>query len=76
MNCDDLINKIKQNILIKQPIFVYDWQFNFITKYNGMMEAENSLKIRHEKIKQYALLNKPYSGKEGEFYFSFHKLLK
>ena len=40
------------------------------------MEAENNLKIRHEKIKHSAKLNVLYSGKEGKYYFSYHKLLK
>jgi hypothetical protein len=40
-----------------------------------MMEAEYNLKIRHEKIKQHAISNKPYSGEEGDYYFSFHRLL-
>jgi hypothetical protein len=40
------------------------------------MAAEYNLKIRHEKIKELAISNKPYSGKEGDFYFSFHRFLR
>lgn len=75
LNCSELIEEIKKNISIKQPIFVYDLQFNLINKYSGIVEAESKLKIRHEKIKQHALSQKPYSGAEGEYIFSFHRQL-
>lgn len=36
------------------------------------MEAEKNLKIRHEKIKQYAISNEPC----GDYILSLHRLLK
>jgi group I intron endonuclease len=75
LNCFELIEEIKKNNSIKQPIFVYDLQFNLISKYSGIIEAESKLKIRHEKIKQHALSQIPYSGSEGKYIFSLHRLL-
>jgi hypothetical protein len=75
LDCSELIEEIKKNISIKQPIFVYDSNFNLMNKYSGIVEAESKLKIRHEIIKQHALSQKPYSGAEVEYIFSFHRLL-
>jgi hypothetical protein len=75
LDCYELIEEIKKNISIKQPVFVYDSQFNLINKYSGIIEAESKLKIRHEKIKQHALSQKPYSNAGVEYIFSFHRLL-
>lgn len=75
LDCSELIEEIKKNISIKQPIFVYDLKFNLMDKYSGIVEAESKLEIRHEIIKQHALSQKPYSGAKGAYIFSFHRLL-
>jgi hypothetical protein len=40
--------EIKNNSAIKQPIFVFDLDGIYLRKYNGIVEAEENLKIRHE----------------------------
>jgi len=70
-DCDNLIKEIKLNSNIKQAIFVFDLSGNFIKRFNGVMETEEKLNIRHEKIKQAA------SSKShiGNYIFSYHRLL-
>jgi hypothetical protein len=70
-NCDNLIKQIKLNSKIKQAIFVFDLKGKFISKFNGILEAEKYLKIRHEKIKQSAISKTP----EGKYLFSYHRIL-
>jgi NUMOD1 domain len=44
---------MKKYINIKQAVFMFDSnRKNFIIIYNGIMEAEKELNIRHEKIKK------------------------
>ncbi len=71
LNCSELIEDIKINIFIKQPIFVFDKDKNFIRKFDGIMLAELELGIRHEIIKKHVISNLPYDN----YIFSFHRLL-
>lgn len=60
-----------KNSSIKQAIFVFDANKQFIYKYSGIMEAEKELGIRHEKIKKYANLKLVCNG----YIFSYHRIL-
>lgn len=71
LNCSKLIEDIKNNILIKQPIFVFDKDRNFIRKFDGIKLAELELGIRHEIIKKHIISNLPYDN----YIFSYHRLL-
>lgn len=68
---DYLIEDMIKNSSIKQAIFVFDSNKNFLAKYSGIIEAEKELGVRHEKIKNYAKLKLPYNG----YIFSYHRLL-
>lgn len=70
-DCENLIKEIKLNSNIKQAIFVFDLKDNYIRRFNGVVEAEANLNIRHEKIKQAALSNSTI----GNYKFSYHRLL-
>jgi NUMOD1 domain len=69
--CESLIKEIKLNSTIKQAIFLFDLNGNFIKRFNGIIEAESSLKIRHEKIKKAAISN----SNIGNYKFSYHRLI-
>lgn len=71
LNCSKLIEDIKKNILIKQPIFVFDKDKNFIRKFDGIKLAELELGIRHEVIKKHVISHLPYNN----YIFSYHRLL-
>jgi group I intron endonuclease len=65
----DIINKA----YIKQAIFVFDSRSKkFIRKYDGIIEAEKDLKIRHETIKNSIVNNKPI----GNYIFSYHRIFE
>jgi len=59
---NDLILEIKNNFHIKKAIFVYNINYEFIKKFEGVLHAQKELNISHEIIKKYALLNNPYKG--------------
>jgi len=54
----NLIQSIIQNIKIKKPIYIFNSNFEFLKEYNGIMEAEKDLNVRHEIIKLHALNKK------------------
>jgi hypothetical protein len=70
-NCDNLINEIKLNSSIKKAIFLFDLEFNFIKRFNGIIEAEKYLNIRQERIKKAAISNSSI----GNYKFSYYRLL-
>jgi hypothetical protein len=51
-------------------VFVYNINKEFIRKFDGVMHAEKQLNIKHETIKKYAELKKPYK----EYIFSYEVL--
>ena len=63
-------NYYKKNSHIKKAIFVYNNNFEFIRKFEGVTLAQRELNISHEIIKKYALLNRPYKG----YIFSYERL--
>lgn len=68
----NLVNKMQNSAHIKQAIFVFDSKSkNFLRKFNGIVEAENALNIRHEKIKYSILNNQEIEG----YLFSYHRLM-
>lgn len=71
LNCSILIEDIKINISIKQPIFVFDKDKNFICKFDGILLTESELGIIHEIIKKHAISKLPYNN----YIFSYHRLL-
>lgn len=66
-----LILEINNNSYIKKAIFVYNTNKEFIHKFEGVTHAQKELKINHDLIKKYALLNTPYKG----FMFSYERLI-
>jgi group I intron endonuclease len=68
-----LMVDIRNKAYIKQAIFVFDSLSNkFIRKYDGIIEAEKDLKIRHETIKNSIVNNKCI----GNYIFSYHRIFK
>jgi group I intron endonuclease len=68
----NLINNIQSNARIKQAIYVFDSKTKkFLSQFNGIIEAEKVLVIRHEKIKNSIINNKSVEG----YLFSYHRLL-
>lgn len=63
---DDMIN----NKHIKRAVFVYDENMNFLSKYEGVTDAQRALKISHSIIKKYAEINAIYKN----YIFSFERL--
>jgi len=45
---------------------------NFLSKYDGVTDAQKALKINHSTIKKYAEINAPYK----DYIFSFERLNK
>lgn len=62
---------IKNNSHVRKAVFVFNLNKEFLHKFEGVLLAEKELNIGHEKIKKYALLNKPYKG----YIFSYERLL-
>jgi hypothetical protein len=60
------------NISIKQPIFLFDTNKNYIKEFKGIVDAESELKISHDIIKKH--INTKISYKN--YYFSYHRLFK
>jgi len=65
-----LVREIKDNLHIRKAVFVYNIDKEFIQKFDGVTHVQRELNIRHEVIKRYALINKPYKG----YIFSFDRL--
>ena len=65
---DDIIN----NTHIKRAVFVYDNNLNFISKYDGVTDAQRALNINHGTIKKYAKIGGAYQN----YIFSFERLNK
>jgi len=68
----ELIININKNSEIRKAVFVYDTSYIFISKYNGVMEAQKALGINHSTIKNYAKVNGIYKG----YIFSYERLNK
>ena len=68
---NNLILEITNNSHIKKAIFVYNNNYEFIRKFEGVTHAQRELNINHDIIKKYALLNSPYKG----YIFSFDRLV-
>lgn len=67
-----LMEEIKSKTYIKQVIFVFNSETKkFIRKYDEIMIAEKELRLRHEKIKDSIIKNKPLNG----YIFSYHRLI-
>lgn len=67
---NNLILEIINNYHIKKAIFVYNTNYEFLFKFEGVTHAKRELNISHEIIKKYALLNSPYKG----YIFSYERL--
>lgn len=67
-----LIDNITKNSHIKRAVFVYDNNMNFLSKYDGVTDAQKALNINHSTIKKYAEINAPYK----DYIFSFERLNK
>lgn len=59
---DDLVLEIINNKHIKKAIFVYDYNYNLINKYDGVMVAKRALNISHTTIKEMAEIEGKYKG--------------
>jgi group I intron endonuclease len=68
--CYELIDKINRNSYIKKAVFVYDINKKFIRKFDGVTDAQKTLKINHSVIKKYANLTSEYNG----YIFSYERL--
>jgi len=67
-----LVDKLVSSAHIKKVIFVFDaTNHQFLMKFNGIMEAERELNIRHEVINKYIQLGTAYNG----YLFSHHRLI-
>ncbi|KIH86266.1 GIY COI i14 grp IB protein (mitochondrion) [Sporothrix brasiliensis 5110] len=67
---EELIISINKNSKIRKGIFVYDENRNFISKYEGVTDAQRALNINHSTIKKYAKINGTYGG----YIFSYQRL--
>lgn len=67
---NNLILEINNNSNIKKAIFVYNKNYEFIQKFEGVTHAQKELKINHDIIKKYAILNIPYK----DYIFSYDRL--
>ena len=70
--CNELVLKIINNNHIRKAVFVYDINYNFIYKYDGVKDAERALEINHSIIKKYAHIG----GKYNEYIFSYETINK
>ena len=68
--CDELILEINNKSYIRKVVFVYDLNKNFISKYDGVTEAQKALNINHSIIKKYANIGGIYKG----YIFSYERL--
>lgn len=68
--CEILVEEIINNNHIKKAVFVYDIDLNFISKYNGVKDAERALGINQNTIKKYAMV----SGKYNKYIFSYERI--
>jgi len=68
--CKQLILAINNQSHIKKAVFVYDSEYNFIGKYEGVMQAEKTFKISHTTIKNCANIARVYKG----YIFSYERL--
>ena len=69
--CEQLVEEINKSSHIKKAVFVYDINKNFISKYEGVMDAQRALKISHSTIKNYAKVGGIYK----EYIFSYERLV-
>jgi group I intron endonuclease len=67
-----LIHDILKNSHVKKAVFVYDNNLNFVSKYDGVTDAQRSLNINHSTIKKYAEIGATYK----DYIFSFERLNK
>ena len=67
---EELIISINKNSHIRKGVFVYDENKNFISKYDGVTDAQRALNINHSTIKKYAKISGAYSG----YIFSYERL--
>ena len=69
---NNFIKEIVDNSHIRRCIFMFDSNTKeYIRKYDSIVQAENILGIRHEKIKTCALTGVPINN----YIFSYHRLL-
>ena len=69
---NNLILEIINNSHVKKAIFVYNLNKEFISKFEGVTHAQKILKINHDIIKKYAVLNTAYKG----YIFTYERLNK
>ena len=55
---------------IKKAVFVYDSNREFISKYDGVMDAQRALNISHDTIKKHAKV----AGLYKQYIFSYERL--
>nr|QCX41972.1 LAGLIDADG endonuclease [Beauveria bassiana] len=65
-----LINDMIKNKHIKKAVYVYDENRNFLSRYDGVTDAQRALNISHSTIKKYAEINAAYKN----YIFSFERL--
>jgi len=70
--CKELVVNISNNSHIRKAVFVYDTNKNFISKHQGVTDAQKALNINHSTIKKYAKINGSYNG----YIFSYERLNK
>jgi len=68
--CNELVLEIINNNHIRKAVFVYDLDLNFISKFDGVKDAERALGINQSIIKKYANV----SGKYNEYIFSYERI--
>ena len=66
-----IILNIKNSSYIRKALFLFNENKEYIRKYESIKEASEDLKIGHDNIKKYALLNKPYKS----WIFRYHRLI-
>jgi group I intron endonuclease len=66
----DLILKINNNSHIRKAVFLYDKNKKFISRFEGVTDAQRALNISHCTIKKYAKLGAVYN----DYIFSYERL--
>ena len=69
--CEQLVEEMNKSSHIKKAVFVYDINKNFIGKFEGVMDAQRTLKVSHYIIKNYAKVGGTYK----EYIFSYERLV-
>lgn len=66
----EIFSEMIKCMKIQRPLFLFDLNGKYLYRFNGILEAEAALRIRHEKLKKHALSGEPYK----EYIISFHRV--